>query len=82
MRGCTRRRACWRGTSSRRRFARAARQVDGQPTVIIDSVFAFTNAFMVVKAPTEKRFLLSPVAPDLLSEGLPRADRRPRQRSG
>ena len=45
-------------------------QVDGQPKAIIDSVFAFPNAFKVEKHPTEKRFLLSPVAPDLLGEGL------------
>ena len=44
-------------------------QVDGQPKAIIDSVFAFPNAFKVEKHPTEKRFLLSPVAPDLLGEG-------------
>ena len=40
--------------------------VDGQPTVIIDSVFAITNAFEVVKHPTDKSFVLQPLAPDLL----------------
>ena len=41
-------------------------RVDGQPTVIIDSVFAITNAFEVAKHPTEKSFVLQPLAPDLL----------------
>ena len=41
-------------------------RVDGQPTVIIDSVFAITNAFEVVKHPTDKSFVLQPLAPDLL----------------
>lgn len=40
--------------------------VDGQPTVIIDSVFAITNAFEVAKHPTDKSFVLQPLAPDLL----------------
>ena len=40
--------------------------VDGQPKVIIDSVFAITNAFEVVKHPTDKSFVLQPLAPDLL----------------
>jgi predicted RND superfamily exporter protein len=40
--------------------------VDGEPTVIIDSVFAITNAFEVVKHPTDKSFVLQPLAPDLL----------------
>jgi predicted RND superfamily exporter protein len=40
--------------------------VDGKPTVIIDSVFAVTHAFDVVKHPTEKRFVLEPVAPDVV----------------
>ena len=40
--------------------------VDGKPTVIIDSVFAITNAFEVVKHPSEKSFLLEPVAPDMV----------------
>ena len=40
--------------------------VDGKPTVIIDSVFAITNAFEVVKHPSEKSFLLEPVAPDIV----------------
>ena len=39
---------------------------DGQPTVIIDSVFAITNAFEVAKHPTDKSFVLQPLAPDLL----------------
>ena len=43
--------------------------VDGQPTVIIDSVFAITNAFEVVKHPTDKSFVLQPLAPDLLDAG-------------
>ena len=40
--------------------------VDGKPTVIIDSVFAITNAFEVLKHPAEKSFLLQPVAPDMV----------------
>ena len=40
--------------------------VDGEPTVIIDSVFAITKAFEVVKHPTDKSFVLQPLAPDLL----------------
>ena len=43
--------------------------VDGQPTVIIDSVFAITNAFQVVKHPTDKSFVLQPLAPDVLDAG-------------
>ena len=46
--------------------------VDGQPTVIIDSVFAITNAFEVVKHPTEKSFVLTPVAPDMV-DAMPHA---------
>ena len=41
--------------------------VDGQPTVIIDSVFAITNAFEVVKHPTDRQFLLQAVAPDVVN---------------
>lgn len=41
--------------------------IDGQPTVIIDSVFAITNAFEVVKHPTERQFLLQAVAPDVVN---------------
>ncbi|MDA0728328.1 MAG: MMPL family transporter [Bacteroidetes bacterium] len=40
--------------------------VDGQPMVIIDSVFAVTHAFDVVKHPTEKRFVLEPIASDIV----------------
>ena len=43
--------------------------VDGQPTVIIDSVFAITNAFQVVKHPTNKSFVLQPLALDVLDAG-------------
>ena len=41
--------------------------IDGKPTVIIDSVFAITNAFEVVKHPTERQFLLQAVAPDVVN---------------
>lgn len=53
--------------------------VDGAPAVIIDSVFALSNAFEVVKHPTLKQFLLSPVAPDVVDPpvgALPLTDAR------
>ena len=42
-------------------------EVNGQPTVIIDSVFAIPNAFEVVAA--KGVFELQPVAPDMVSRG-------------
>ena len=56
--------ACARGRNPRLRV-----MVDGQPTVIIDSVFAITNAFEVVKHPSENP-LLEPVAPDMVDAQL------------
>ena len=53
--------------------------VDGAPAVIIDSVFALSNAFEVVKHPTLKQFVLSPVAPDVVDPpvgALPLSDAR------
>ena len=54
----------WHGLAEQIRTLRVT--VDGKPTVIIDSVFAITNAFEVVKHPAEKSFLLQALAPDLL----------------
>jgi len=53
--------------------------VDGTPSVIIDSVFAVTHAFEVAKHPSEKRFVLEPIAPDVVSpdaSGPPLTDAR------
>ena len=54
----------WHGLAEEIRALRVV--VDGQPTVIIDSVFAVTNAFEVAKHPTDRSFVLTPVAPDMV----------------